>query len=217
MTTMPELVITIPENYLDAIRLFVAKNDIRYYLNGVLVEVHEHSVRLVATNGHILAVANIPSDNAVGEPLHVLLPPELLDAAPKGKPLSLRFVANNGRVVTILTDDGRTFSSIDGRFPLYEKVIPSEVDGTHADYDLHYLGLCAKASDRLQRGRGKKQRDTVTSPILRTNGAKPGLVTFQDPDFFVVIMPLRTDYAKGGTTPPAWYTSGKEHERLPVD
>lgn len=50
--------ITIPCHVLHAASLFAAREDMRYYLNGVCVEiVDERTYDVVATNGHILFVS----------------------------------------------------------------------------------------------------------------------------------------------------------------
>ena len=45
---------TINMNILKAVNLAASTDKLRYYLNGVLIEVTEDAVRYVATNGHIL-------------------------------------------------------------------------------------------------------------------------------------------------------------------
>ena len=42
--------------WLKAAAMIAARRDIRYYLNGVLVEVFEKEARLVATDGHRMVI-----------------------------------------------------------------------------------------------------------------------------------------------------------------
>lgn len=48
-------------HYLAAMTFFAAKEDVRYYLNGITIEPHpEQGVILMATNGHVLAAVHDP-------------------------------------------------------------------------------------------------------------------------------------------------------------
>ena len=57
--------ITIDRNALKAVSRFAAVKDIRYYLQGVLIESNPLQTRLCATDGHTLAVhrADAKGDN----------------------------------------------------------------------------------------------------------------------------------------------------------
>ena len=52
----------IPYKALKAISLFAPKNDIRYCLNGVLLDSTGDEVRLVATDGHCLALYRLVAE-----------------------------------------------------------------------------------------------------------------------------------------------------------
>jgi len=56
-----EFLARVNPRYFAAINLFAAKNDVRYYLNGVCIERHpEQGVILIATNGYIMSAIHDP-------------------------------------------------------------------------------------------------------------------------------------------------------------
>jgi DNA polymerase III subunit beta len=115
----------------------MAQQDVRYYLNGLLVEVSENLLRTVATDGHRLAlcerVVELPE---VGT--HQVIVPrkgvlELLKLlADSDDPVEVALGSNHIQVRV----EGLQFTSklIDGRFPEYERVIPRAGEKVvHAD------------------------------------------------------------------------------------
>lgn len=108
----------------------MAQQDVRYYLNGLLLEYRGNALRTVATDGHRLALANSPVEGKAEESRQVIVPRkgvlELHRLLPDGDtPVELAFSSNHLR----LQFPGIRFTSklIDGRFPDYERVMP--VDG----------------------------------------------------------------------------------------
>lgn len=106
----------------------MAQQDVRYYLNGLLFEVSKGQLRLVATDGHRLALAEAKLEEAAASDLQVILPR-------KGVLELQRILSGQGSVqISIgatqmrLTADGIRFTSklIDGRFPDYARVIPQD-------------------------------------------------------------------------------------------
>jgi len=111
---------------LDKTHFSMAQQDVRYYLNGLLFELQDQQMRLVATDGHRLALAEAKLSNAVSSPLQVILPRkgvlELQRILNSQGDVELSIGANHMRVSV----DGVRFTSklIDGRFPDYSRVIP---------------------------------------------------------------------------------------------
>ncbi len=113
---------------LDKTHFSMAQQDVRYYLNGLLFELTDKQLRLVATDGHRLALAEAQLTDPISTNLQVILPR-------KGVLELQRILGNQGRVeISISTNhmrisvDGVRFTSklIDGRFPDYSRVIPQE-------------------------------------------------------------------------------------------
>ena len=105
----------------------MAQQDIRYYLNGMLLVVDKGSLQAVATDGHRLSYAsiNVPGDYSRQE---VILPRKTV--LELGKLLE---DSESGVAIEILANQVRfRFSNIelvskvvDGKFPDYNRVIPS--------------------------------------------------------------------------------------------
>lgn len=109
----------------------MAHQDVRYYLNGLLLDLREHALRCVATDGHRLALAETQLQGEVAARRQIIIPRkgvlELQGLFEAGEGLvELEFGRNHLR----LRRGGVTFTSklIDGRFPDYEAVIPIGAD-----------------------------------------------------------------------------------------
>ncbi len=109
----------------------MAAQDVRYYLNGLLLLVDGGELRAVATDGHRLAYASMALD---GEPLdarHELILPRktvlelnrlLTDS---DEPLTIRLGAN--QIHFQFGYINLVSKLIDGKFPDYERVIPASL------------------------------------------------------------------------------------------
>ena len=76
MTTLAAA--TIPQvrtAIIDLTQFAMAQQDVRYYLNGLLLEIGSNYLRAVATDGHRLAAADIELETGVGdEPRQIIVP-----------------------------------------------------------------------------------------------------------------------------------------------
>jgi DNA polymerase-3 subunit beta len=109
----------------------MAQQDVRYYLNGLMLEPAAGVLRAVATDGHRLAMCALQAE--VGEEVEqqVIVPRKgvqelhrLLDEA--DSPVQIEIGTNH---IRITTDELRfTSKLIDGRFPDYQRVIPKNAD-----------------------------------------------------------------------------------------
>jgi len=109
----------------------MAHQDVRYYLNGLLLEVSQGELRAVATDGHRLAFCQIPASVNIDENQQVIVPRksilELLKLlGEEGGAVEVAIGPNHLRVSG---EDVRfTSKLIDGRFPDYQRVIPQNTD-----------------------------------------------------------------------------------------
>ena len=105
----------------------MAQQDVRYYLNGMLLETGKGYLKAVATDGHRLALSQAEIEGAVDEQ-QVIVPRkgvlELQRLMSGEGDLNIELGTNHVRIQL----DGIRFTSklIDGRFPEYERVIPKE-------------------------------------------------------------------------------------------
>lgn len=114
---------------IDATAFAMAQQDVRYYLNGMLWEAFGSELKLVATDGHRLALSSKTFDIDVSEKIQAILPRkgvmELSRLLSADSELNLK-VSLSAYHIRIVTED-YTFTSklVDGKFPDYEKVLPS--------------------------------------------------------------------------------------------
>jgi DNA polymerase-3 subunit beta len=107
----------------------MAQQDVRYYLNGLLLETSSKSLRSVATDGHRLALCdcNLPEGAKSGQ--QVIVPR-------KGVLELQRILGNEDQILDLaiglnhirlqIGDIRFTSKLIDGRFPEYGRVIPND-------------------------------------------------------------------------------------------
>ena len=124
--------LTLPQSelklLLDKTHFSMAQQDVRYYLNGLLFELGDSRLRVVATDGHRLALAETNLTSPVGTGMQVILPRkgvlELQRVLGGEGEVTLSLGANHMRVEVA----GVRFTSklIDGKFPDYNRVIPAE-------------------------------------------------------------------------------------------
>ncbi|MGH8762809.1 MAG: DNA polymerase III subunit beta [Nitrosospira sp.] len=118
----------------------MAQQDIRYYLNGLLLLVEENHLKVVATDGHRLAFALLALD-APQEKREVILPRKVVLELAKQLNDSEELVT-----VELLQNQVRfAFSNVvliskvvDGKFPDYNRVIPT---GYQKKFDVNRLLL----------------------------------------------------------------------------
>ena len=126
----------------------MATQDIRYYLNGLLMQVEGNEVRLVSTDAHRLAFASTTIDGNL-EKTDVILPRKTI------QDLSKALQDNDDLIkVELLTNQVRfTFGStvmvskvIDGKFPDYKRVIPLDNQNILMVNRLDFLQSLKRAS-----------------------------------------------------------------------
>ncbi len=116
---------------LDACSFAMAQQDVRYYLNGMLFEVASTHLRVVATDGHRLAMQTLGAQNSVDQVLQVIMPrkgaTELARLLGENEgPVSLIFGSNHIRAR--MQDFVFTSKLVDGKFPDYNRVLPKGGD-----------------------------------------------------------------------------------------
>lgn len=112
---------------IDRTSFAMAQQDVRYYLNGMLIEVQTGALRAVATDGHRLAMCAMEASIENTERHQVIVPRKgILE-------LARLLTEQDGEVAIVLganhiraTTGEFTFTSklVDGKFPDYERVLP---------------------------------------------------------------------------------------------
>jgi DNA polymerase-3 subunit beta len=109
----------------------MAQQDVRYYLNGLMLEPVGGILRAVATDGHRLAMCELSADIKDATDQQVIVPRKGVQELHRllEERDSLVQVEIGTNHIRITTDDLRfTSKLIDGRFPDYQRVIPKNAD-----------------------------------------------------------------------------------------
>ncbi|MEW8013501.1 MAG: DNA polymerase III subunit beta [Candidatus Sedimenticola endophacoides] len=119
------------KHLIDKCHFAMAQQDVRYYLNGMLLEVGDGQVRTVATDGHRLALSETEFDDPNGIDLQVILPRKavielsrLLEES--DNPVEIEISSNHIRFR--MQETVFTSKLIDGKYPDYQIVIPTGSD-----------------------------------------------------------------------------------------
>jgi DNA polymerase-3 subunit beta len=155
---------------IDKTHFSMAQQDVRYYLNGLLLETDGKALRAVATDGHRLALCETELEGRAKTTNQVIVPR-------KGVLELQRILGNEGTIeLAIGTNHVRaqigdirfTSKLIDGRFPEYGRVIPANPPRTvEADRETLRQALQRTAILSNEKYRG-----------IRLT-ARPGLLTLQ--------------------------------------
>ena len=113
---------------LSMVHFAMAAQDIRYYLNGMLLVVEGNVVRAVATDGHRLAMCEVSKDGAAAGKIEAIVPRktilELSRLLPDSdEPVRVQMAANQVRfsfgAIELVS------KLVEGKFPDYQRVIPA--------------------------------------------------------------------------------------------
>jgi DNA polymerase-3 subunit beta len=112
---------------LKSVEFAMAQQDIRYYLNGMLLVIESGSLQAVATDGHRLSWASLPIDGDY-QRQEVILPRKTVLELGKllgdlDDPVAIDILANQVRLR--FSNVELTSKVVDGKFPDYNRVIPS--------------------------------------------------------------------------------------------
>jgi DNA polymerase-3 subunit beta len=204
---------TIPRAAVRALLHLAGKGDIRGYLNGVHCEVTDRQTIMAATNGHVMGVyrhACPESDpNTCGAPFTITIPRDALESiGAKGYPALIVRARDDGRyeIHDPAADTSRAFAALEGKFPDWRRVMPRSAptlgaeDLPFAQFDPDYIAAFAKVAKALQTGKGRPyvnigHRGQKDSACVEISG---------HPEFFGVLMPLRTSRADIPRVAPEW-------------
>ena len=113
---------------IDRTAFAMAQQDVRYYLNGMLLEVSAGQLRVVSTDGHRLAMCTLNGNIQCGGTLQVILPR-------KGVIELARLMTNDDGEVEVVIGANHVRAStrefiftsklVDGKFPDYARVLPN--------------------------------------------------------------------------------------------
>ncbi len=115
------------KSLLDQTAFAMARQDVRYYLNGVLLEAQQDRLRAVATDGHRLALCDVALELPTEEKKQLIIPrkgvQELVRLVGE-EDAEMEIVMSKNHIRVVLDDLIFTSKLIDGKYPDYNRVIP---------------------------------------------------------------------------------------------
>jgi DNA polymerase III subunit beta len=124
---------------IDKTHFSMAQQDVRYYLNGMLLETEGKSLRAVATDGHRLALCETELETRAKTAQQVIVPRKGVLELQRilGAEGSLELAVGTNHVRAQVGNIRFTSKLIDGRFPEYGRVIPANpTKAIEADRDV---------------------------------------------------------------------------------
>jgi DNA polymerase-3 subunit beta len=126
-----QLTLTMPQGefrrLIDKTHFSMAQQDVRYYLNGLLLETDGKALRAVATDGHRLALCETELSGKARTTQQVIVPRKGVLELQRilGSENTIELAVGTNHVRAQIGEIRFTSKLIDGRFPEYARVIPS--------------------------------------------------------------------------------------------
>jgi hypothetical protein len=186
--------ISIQASAIRAATICAAKKDIRYYLQGVYINVaHRDYATVCGTDGHVLFAGRATIENMAGDllPFNMIVPLDVVKKIDKKAHAVILELLPDGTYLL----DGTRFTPLDGRFPDYKRVIPrmdqiqtAPVAPGNFDY-----ALIVRGNDALNAYYGGK---TKVYP-LEQRGNDSAVMHNGENVAVVVVMPMRINDVNG--------------------
>ena len=164
-----------------------AKKDIRYYLQGINIQITKPFTGMVyGTDGHILFAGQLPYDGAVDVPLNLIIPTDAVKRLDKKAEFTeLEF---DGQTYLL---GGARFIPLDGRYPDIGRVIPSIDNSTEQTPGTFDPALLVRGRAALSLYLGVKPKDTFN---FIQRGSDSAVMHAGTNECLVVIMPMRAGH-----------------------
>ena len=119
---------------IDLTNYAAATDEDRPVFTGALLEIKENEVTMVATDTHRMAVKKITIDEPATTPMRAIIPTKTLAEVsrllPTDNPAMINIIWNRTQIVFNFESISIISRLIEGTYPEYEKVIPSQFDSS---------------------------------------------------------------------------------------
>jgi len=161
-----------------------AKKDIRYYLQGINIQIKKIGVGMIyGTDGHMLFAGQLPYDGDYVAELNIIIPTDAVKRLDKKSEFTeLEYDGQNYML------GGARFVPLDGRYPDIARVIPDITSSTEQAPGTYNPDLLVRARAALSLYLGVKPKDTFNF-IQRGNDS--AVMHAGANECLVVIMPMR--------------------------
>lgn len=153
----------------------MAQQDVRYYLNGLLFDLREDTLRCVATDGHRLALCETSLDQGHGGRRQIIVPRkgvQELQRLLEGGDRQIQLELGKGHIRVKRDDVTFTSKLIDGKFPDYEAVIPIGAD-REVKIDREALRAALQRASILSNEKYRGVRVEVSPNLLKISAHNP--------------------------------------------
>ena len=179
---------------LELTQFAMAHQDVRYYLNGLLLEIGSEGLSTIATDGHRLAMADLATrTDGVDEQRQVIIPRKAVGELTRllnSEEGMVSVEVSSNLVRFTLPEMQLTSKLIDGRFPDYERVIPEVTDdGRHIKVDRELLRQSLARASILSNEKYRAIRLNLEDGVLRILANNPDQEEAEDE--------LEVDYVGG--------------------
>ena len=160
---------------IDKTSFAMAFQDVRFYLNGLLLEITSGGIKTVATDGHRLAICSSGVYTGVSEATSIIIPRKgVLEIARllEDSDEEVEVIVGENFIRVIFSDVTFTSKLVDGKYPNYDSVIPKNTDKKiHADKSS--LKQCLIRTSILSNEKYRGIKLEIRSGYLKTTANNP--------------------------------------------
>ncbi len=173
---------------LKALAITAGQQDIRYYLNGVCVELYHDRAILMSCDGHRGGIAlDKDAQSGVAQAVTFIIPNDLVKQIKPNKSYPVISIAFDTDTQMVTCEDvGSIFSAkaVDGKFPDMRRVAPKNMDKVQQQINVEYIADFAKVAKALG-----AQPNAVT--IDHTSSGSCQVLVLGVPHYVGLVMPLK--------------------------
>lgn len=161
-----------------------AKKDLRYYLQGINIQIKKIGVGMVyGTDGHILFAGQLPYEGDYVAELNIIIPTDAVKRLDKKAEFTeLEYDGQNYML------GGARFVPVDGKFPDIGRVIPQIDHNTEQSPGTYNPDLLVRGRAALSLYLGVKPKDVFA---LIQRGSDSAVMHAGTNECLVVVMPMR--------------------------
>ncbi|MFT3763746.1 MAG: DNA polymerase III subunit beta [Pseudoxanthomonas sp.] len=166
---------TVLKELIERTAFAMAQQDVRYYLNGLLFDLRDKTLRCVATDGHRLALCETTLEGSAGTKRQIIVPRKgvtELQRLLEGGDRALELEVGRAHIRVKRDDVSFTSKLIDGRFPDYEAVIPIGAD-REVRLDREALRAALQRAAILSNEKYRGVRVEVSPNLLKISAHNP--------------------------------------------
>jgi len=153
----------------------MAQQDVRYYLNGLMLEVASGVLRAVATDGHRLSFCEMNIDADLADNKQVIIPRKGVSELQKllsDSDEEVKIVLGNNHIQCNISNQRFTSKLIDGRFPDYKRVMP-EASGNNMVLEREGLKQALVRASILSNEKYRGIRMMLENNLLKLQAQNP--------------------------------------------